>query len=364
MVEWLSQEVQEVAENAMPDTASLQIDCLEVESGKGRALSRGKRSQGIMLRSRGLLSHLLFWVLALTPLSAYGQQVWFSPGDDLEVSGIVTHPDFPKLFEEPSQWPTGLSHINVLQFRAPYIARKPAESAKYDGYLKAHHIAIAATMTVMPAETCGQGIEGIMSRKGIDFYPRAIKANAGIDLDYVVMDEPLYFGHDYAGKNACRLSVADVAKGVAESVATIRSYHPNAKFILSEPEQGLPGGPAELAEFLDAYKAAAHEYPLSVRFDVQWRKDWRNQLPPFVSMLKARGIGYGVVYNAPGGIKEDRAWIASAKENAQAFSAAIRTRPDHVMIQTWDPNPSRIVPESDPNAMTDYLKWYLERLHH
>jgi hypothetical protein len=34
-----------------------------------------------------LLSHLLFCVLALTPLSAYGQQVWFSPGDDLEMSG-------------------------------------------------------------------------------------------------------------------------------------------------------------------------------------------------------------------------------------------------------------------------------------
>ena len=27
-------------------------------------------------------------------------------------------------------------------------------------------------MTVMPAENCGQGVEGIMSRKGIDFYPK------------------------------------------------------------------------------------------------------------------------------------------------------------------------------------------------
>src|SRR5262249_39699947 len=154
-------------------------------------------------------------------------------------------------------WPTGLAHINVFQFRTAYIARKPAESAKYYNYLKAHGIAVAATMALMPAENCGQDVEGIMSHKGIDFYPRAIK-NAGVELDYVLMDEPLYFGHDYTGKDACRLSIADVAKGIAWSEATVRSYHPKAKFILSEPEQALPGGPAELAEFLDALKAAAH----------------------------------------------------------------------------------------------------------
>jgi hypothetical protein len=125
-------------------------------------------------RAHHLLSLVVFSILTIALLSpvARAQQIWFSPGDDLEVSGVITHPDFPKLFDEPSQWPTGLSHINVLQFRAPYITRKPAESAKYYGYLKAHHIGIAITMTVMPSDTCGQGVEGIMSHKGIDFYPR------------------------------------------------------------------------------------------------------------------------------------------------------------------------------------------------
>jgi hypothetical protein len=300
-------------------------------------------------------------MLLATELNAQpvcAQELWFNPGDDLEFRGIVSHPDFSKLFEEPSPWPTGLSHINAFHFRQAYITRKPAESAKYYNYLKAHHIAVAVAMTVMPAENCGQGVEGIMSRKGIDFYAKTIKG-AGIDIDYVLMDEPLYFGHDYSGRDACRLPVADVARGVAESVATIRSYHPKAKFILGEPVQGLPGGPAELAEFLDAYKVATHEYPFSVELDVQWRKNWRNELPPFVNWLKARGIGYGVIYNATGGIKEDHAWVASAKENAQAFASAIHIKPQHVMIQTWETNPVRLVPESDPDTMTGYLKWFV-----
>jgi hypothetical protein len=139
--------------------------------------------------------------------------------------------------------------VAYRQFRAPYIARKPVESAKYFGYLKAHGIAVAAVMALMPAETCGQGVEGIISHKGIDFYPRAIK-NAGVQLDYVVMDEPLYFGHDYAGKDACKLPIADVAKGVAESVATIRSYHPRANSSFPSQSKGsqaaLPNWPNSL----------------------------------------------------------------------------------------------------------------------
>ena len=310
-----------------------------------------------------------FWSLAAAamvgcaaalPMPASAQQIWFSPGDDLEVHGIVGHPDFPRLFEDPSQWPTGLARIDVMQFRAPYIARKPAESMKYYSYLKAHHVGVAITMAVMPSETCGEGVEGVMNHKGIDFYPRVIAANAGIDLDYVVMDEPLYFAHEYKGRNACNLPIAEIAKGVASSMATIRSYHPRAQFILVEPQQGLAGGAAELAEFLDAYKAEAHEYPVSVRFDVQWRRDWRRELPPFINMLKARNIGYGVVYNAPGSVREDHQWVAVAEQNAQAFASAIPDRPEHIMIQTWDANPSRIVPESDPDTMTGFLKWFAQ----
>src|ERR1700683_53214 len=251
-----------------------------------------------------VFSVTLFGLIVLTmllPAAVAAPQLWFSPGDDLEVKGIVGHPDFPKLFEEPSAWPTGLSHVDVFQFRAPYLARKPEDSSRYYAFLKAHHIAIAVAMTVLPAENCGQGIEGTLPRKNIADYPRRIKVNAGIDIDYVVMDEPLYYGHDYNGANACHFSIADVAQGVADSVEAIRSYHPRAKFILVEPEQVLSGGIAELLQFLDAYKAVVREYPSSVRLDVLWGKDWRGQLPPFVAMLTARGIGFGVIYKGFGG---------------------------------------------------------------
>ena len=33
--------------------------------------------------------------------------IWFSSGDDLNVNGVVTHPDFMSLFDSPSPWPYG-----------------------------------------------------------------------------------------------------------------------------------------------------------------------------------------------------------------------------------------------------------------
>ena len=101
------------------------------------------------------------------------------------------------------------------------------------------------------------------------------------------MDEPLYFGHDYTGRNACQFSIAEVAKGVAESEAIIRSYHPRTRFVLATP-LSLPGGPEELAQFLDALKADAHEYPASVRLDIQWNQDWKSAAPPLIRVLQQR----------------------------------------------------------------------------
>jgi hypothetical protein len=46
---------------------------------------------------------------------------------------------------------------------------------------------------------------------------------------------------------------------------------------------------------------------------------------------------------------------------ALAFADAIPAKPEHIMIQTWDPNPVRTAPETDPDTMAGFLKWFLDR---
>lgn len=322
-----------------------------------------------------LLSMVVFGVVIIALMSsvAQAQQIWFSSGDDLEVKGVVAHPDFMRLFDSPSPWPTGLSHVNVMQLRAPWFLRMPEPVVQQStDFLKQHHMALAVPLGFVSSDTCGQGVEGIGTARQMAVYPREMKKR-GIDLDYVVMDEPLYYGHDYGGKNACQFSIEEVAESVAKNVEMIRSYYPKVQFVLVEPEQSLTGSVKELSEFLDAYKSKLNELPVAVRFDIawgqndRWHREWHEDIPRFIQMLKARGIGYSIIYDA-GRVNgrapnTDAEWIASAKANVADWEATIHSKPAQVVIQTWTPNPVRIVPESDPSTMTGYLKWFIDRQH-
>ena len=174
------------------------------------------------------------------------------------------------LFDPRPSWPEGTARVNVMQLRAPWFLRMPDETVQQvTGFLKQNNIALAVPLGFVSSDTCGQGVEGLGTARQQAVYPREMKKR-GIDLDYVVMDEPLFFGHDYSGKNACTFSIQQVAESVARNVKVIRSYYPKVQFVLVEPEQSLQGGVAELSQFLDAYQAALNELPVAVRFDLAW----------------------------------------------------------------------------------------------
>jgi len=111
----------------------------------------------------------IFRSLAFASLSLCGgsyasaaPQLWFSSGDDLEVKGVVAHPDFMRLFDSPSPWPTGLSQVKVMQLRAPWFLRMPLETDQIVmDFLKQHNIALAVPLGFVSSDTCGQGVEGI-----------------------------------------------------------------------------------------------------------------------------------------------------------------------------------------------------------
>ena len=97
-----------------------------------------------------------------------------------------------------------------MRLRAPWFLRMPDETVRQvTGFLRQHNIALAVPLGFVSSDTCGQGVEGLGTARQQAVYPREMKKR-GIDLDYVVMDEPLFFGHDYSGKNACSFSMDEV----------------------------------------------------------------------------------------------------------------------------------------------------------
>jgi hypothetical protein len=158
---------------------------LQMDLG-GRRMSESK----IKTTSRslpGILAICLIAALALPPNSAQAQQIWFSPSDDLEVKGVVAHPDFVRLFDSKSPWPTGLGRVNVMQLRSPWFLRMPPDTdQKVVEFVKQHNIALAVPFGFVNSENCGQRIEGLGSARQHNVYPREMKKR-GIPLDYAVM---------------------------------------------------------------------------------------------------------------------------------------------------------------------------------
>ena len=162
------------------------------------------------------------FLIGLMPASrADAQQLWFSPGDDLEVRGSSAHPNFMRLFDADSPWPNGMARVNVMMFRSPWLLRTPpARVDLVKHFLINKSIKLAVPLSFISSDTCGQGVEGIGTERQNVFYPREMKKR-GIDVAYVVMDEPLYYGHEYTGKNACRISIEEVVSSVADNVRMI-----------------------------------------------------------------------------------------------------------------------------------------------
>jgi hypothetical protein len=315
--------------------------------------------------------YALFALACQFPSIALSAQLWFAPGDDLNVRGVVTQPDFMRLFSIDAPWQTGMSKIDVIQFRSPWLIRRDMrEVRQVTTFIEQKKIKLAVPLGMVSSDTCGKGIEGMDTARQHEVYPREMKKR-GIPLDYIVMDEPLFFGHDYSGRNACHFSIPQLADTVADNVKMIRSYYPNIQFVLSEPIQSLQGGPDELKSFLAAYKARLGELPLTVRFDIawnqsdKWHRDWHQDVPRFIQMLNSEHIGYSIIFDA-GRVngrpaRTDAAWVASAKANVDDWATLVRQKPVEIVIQTWDPYPSHILPEDDSSTMTGFLKWFIER---
>ncbi len=180
------------------------------------------------------------------------------------------------------------------------------------------------------------------------------------------MDEPLYYGHLFAGQGTtrgCQASILQVAGDVARAVRQVRSVFPDARIGDVEPLAGLAGesGPGAVGEWLGAFEAVTGERLAFLRLDVDWRAPWPTDLGAIASVLKAKGVPLQVIFSGNDHDRSEVAWIASANDHVQAYDAANLPPPDAAVLQTWVPSPSRVLPETDETRLTGFARWHLRR---
>jgi hypothetical protein len=307
------------------------------------------------------LSTLTAVLLLVASVSVAGAQtVWLAPmPDQITPQGFLVDPDYQQLFEDGATWPHALSHTRVFAIDRRYIATQPEPNLqRIFAFLRNHGIALAVIFGFVPANNCGQDVEGTAHRPDENFLVARRAKRLGGDLVYAVVDEALVWGHYFHGRNACQYSIDELAAGFAREARQVRSVFPGAEMVDTETSSGIPSMD-EFGQWLDALKRELGDgAPKVVSFDVQWYRPWQQTIPPMIATLRQHGLGYGVIYKGTYLDRTDAQYIVSTQQHIKDWQATVAEHPDRVLFQSWEPNPTKILPETSPTTLTYLVNWY------
>ncbi|MGG1949143.1 hypothetical protein AB1286_30765 [Trinickia sp. NRRL B-1857] len=235
--------------------------------------------------------------------------------------------------------------------------------------LKARHIALGLEVLATnwwhePA--CGDGIEGYIDPGATNaIVAKLIKSGAA--LDFIAMDEPLWFGHFYGGNNACRSAIAELANRVAVNVRIYKAAFPNVTLGDIEPFPAVAAQPnwqAAYGQWVKAFETATGSRLDFLDLDFDWYSPRLNtvsvpvrpdeqaiadQARAAAALARDNGLAIGMIMNGGGhpSAKSDADWIAQARRHIRALDAS-GVRFDRVLLETWDKYPAHTFSATDP----------------
>jgi hypothetical protein len=157
-------------------------------------------------------------------------------------------------------WNDAAGRVDVVGFPEQFIRKLPDEAlARLVQDLDRRHIAL--NIGILPTNAfheppCGGGVEGY-SDPGSANQTVAKLLRAGASVSSISMDEPLWFGHYYSDKNACRSSIDNLAERTAAIVKVYTAAFPNATVGDTEPFPAVSSEPNWAAGFA-AWTQAFH----------------------------------------------------------------------------------------------------------
>jgi hypothetical protein len=263
--------------------------------------------------------------------------------------------DFMDLFAANAPWQTAAAKIHVFKVSAQLMGRgSDTDLAHVFEALKARHIALAVEIGLLSGDgTCGRGMEGYSAPRSGEVLAAKVRRLAG-NLEYIALDEPLWFGRYGGHERACHSSISDIAREVAANVAAMRRVFPTLKVGDIEPIGVPPAVPwtADLSAWLTAYRAVAGANFDFLQADMQWGGDWQAQGKVAASLAGSAHIPFGVIINSGHVDQTDRDWTAHAEERLAEVRSVLGRLPDQVIFQSWTVHPTRYLPDSDPATLT------------
>ena len=284
--------------------------------------------------------------------------------------------DYMQLFNAGAPWSRAARGVNVFEISKLFIQKgSDQDLTRVISTLAQHGIALAMQGTpLIASDACGRAVEGYGAPNDMAEQAARIK-HLGGTVAYIALDEPLYFGHAFKGREAmsyeshpptpCLASIQELAHETASKLALVRKIFPDVKVGDVEPVGMFPNSGPEFRSMLSQW-FQAYETETSRKFDFfdidcAWlRQDWQPQFEDAVSAVQQARIPLGVIFGGTRADASDQEWLQSARDHIHLIEIKLGHRPARAIFQTWTDHPRRMLPETDPGSFTNLIKTYVE----
>jgi len=288
--------------------------------------------------------------------------VWFAPIWDNTHIPPYGSSDYFSLFSPTAAWSNAATHVTVFKIYTHMLdLYDDATLRAMLADLKRRHIALAFEWGPLENDGSCAHTEGFDAIDSGLHYAQKVR-DLGGTLQYVAFDEPFqHASYLFTGTGACLWSAQRIAQNAAQSVAKMRTVFPD---IIVGDIEVLPDADAPdtwlgaYQQWLDAWTAETGKPFAFFYFDVAWNSDWKPAAAALARALRARHIPVGQIYIGDFNAGTDARWVASAEQHTVDVEVGVGLKPDMVDFQSWEPLPSHVLPESDPNAFTYLIDRY------
>ena len=312
------------------------------------------------------------------PKAAAGEtEIWFSPVA-WEISKVThgidyTAHDFQKLLLRDAPWQRAAAHTHVVLLPANVVWSYPDRQAVVR-FFHDHGFETAFSFGMLFDDgQCPKGIEGVSQDH--DFNHEAVKIaklwkDAGGNLDYVLMDAPLGYGHFIVP--SCSHPIDDVARRAAATFNHIRSYFPGVRAVDAEGPARLPDTEwfVMMDSWLDAFRKHTGQSIDLVALDLHWRdlrpgNSWQETTRRSVVFFHERGVRTGLIINddrvGPG--VTNISWMDANRRHVDDVAHRGGLGLDCILFSSWMGYPRDNLPEDNPDAYTSLVDYAFHKLH-
>ena len=278
--------------------------------------------------------------------------------------------DVDAMLTDSSAWPHVAARTSVIGLYASWItAVSPATLTQVAAFLNSHNMSVEIEAPAMQATaTCGSGVEGYAPYGSSlhDFtlaYLQRLQV-LGVNVRYIKVDEPFFFGAIVPDPRSCHWPIAKVAQQVSQFAALAKTVYPNVMVGDVEPIIAKVYGSdvvSAMTQWHDTYaKANGAAFPFFFA-DIDFSNSaWPTLVKALEKAIHGRGIQFGIIYIGDYGDTSDLEWAQKTIHRYQTYQGVAGGDPDFVLFQSWLPHPRHCLPETDQITLTGVVKTYVD----